>query len=648
VQEELQQDIVMQEAPLIEEEVEEVEHDVQFDANLAIDFPENGLKRLASDLLESVEEVTKARKEWIDNVEKAIKYLGLNLEDLENIPFKQATRTFDSTFLTCVIKAYATTRSELLPQNGPAGYLIESIESDALEEEATHYRDQLNYFLTVVDSAYYPDFEKFLLYTIVYGSGFKKVWYDKLLNRPKSRFIMPEDFVIDSDCSSILESNRLTHILRLSKREIILNQQNDSYLDVELPYLKSSYSSEIEEDEDYVSVTRLKDGTDLEMYTKRSLFPIYEVHTYINLEDYKNDVNMANAPEVPLPYIITIDKISMKVLSIRRNWDENDPEKKRNNFFVHYKYLPGFGVYGIGLAQMMGSNAISSTQMRRQLCDAASFKNFPGGLRTRGFKQQNDEIIIGPGQWPSVDTGGVPISEAFMQLPYAEPSLTLKELWLQTNESMREQSSASDMGILDSKEDIPTGTVIAALERKNVIQSSSLRSFHGSLSHELQLIDQIFRTIAQDYIREEIKIIPVSDPSVNSSLQRVMKAEAILRTSSQAPELHDMHAIFKMVYKAYGLDEKQIDEILPKQEMQPQGEEQAGIDPNALIMADIQQKAAEVEAKERIATERAETDVFKAQLDFEKEKAKIESNEDIAQLKSETELTKQGVSQNEY
>jgi hypothetical protein len=734
-----------------------------FYQNLTEDFSEEGLKKLSAFLLDSIDKDNLSRKEWMESVEKAKQYLGFSIEDLENVPFKQATRTFDTTLANSLIRFYSTVRAELLPQSGPTGFKINGIETEEILNRGEKVKDWLNYYLTTVDKAYYPDFERFLLYLGLYGSGFKKVYYDRILKRPISRFIMPQDFIIDGDCTSIIESNRLTHVLHLSKREIILNQQNNVYRDVELPYLKTLEINENDENDNYLN--KIKKDVDLDVYTKRSLFPIYEVHTYLNLEEYnKKDSFSKKENTVPLPYIVTIDKMSKEVLSIRRNWAEDDETQVRENYFIQYNYLPGFGIYGIGLAHLIGANAITLTKLLRQLVDAGSFKNLPAGLRAKGFKQQQNDIIVGPGEFVEVDTGGIPLAEAFMPLPYSEPSNVLRELRNEIMNQTKELSSTSEMGMLDSKEDIATGTVMAFLETQNRIQSAVLRSIHYSLTYELQLINKLFsktitaeqfsinqqqQEITSSDFSDEIAIIPVSDPATNSTIQRIMKARATMEVALQAPELHDLRNVFAMVYKSQGLDNQEIDSILkppPPQEeetlpldpinenvntlkglpvkaaiwqehaahklihgefakqnpdLQPillahikeheafeyliqmqqlLGQElppleqiqdpniqntialaianvlppveadqgQAPVDPNALLMADIQQKQAETAAKERIANLKAETDIFKAQLDFEKEKAKIESNEDMAKLKSETELTKQEYQNGNY
>lgn len=566
----------------------ELKRDNNFYANLAEDMDDSSRHKLSTYLLEQIDEDIEARKDWLTSVQKVKEYLGFSLEDLKDIPFAQSTRTFDTTLSTALIRFYATTRAELLPQSGPAGYKIQGQATEELEQKGELIRNWLNYFLTVKDYAYYSDFERFLLYLGLYGSGFKKVYYDKLSNKPISRFIMPEDFVIDGDCSSVLESERLTHILHLSKREIILKQQSGIYRECELPYLKGVDANDEDDDTD----SKKKDGIDLSVYTKQSLFAIYEVHAYLNLEDFTDSSNSNSSnstssthhsTEVPLPYVVTIDKISKEILAIRRNWDEQDEEKKRTNYFVQYNYLPGFGVYGIGLAHLLGSNAITLTKLLRQLVDAGSFKNLPGGLRTKGFKQQNNDLIVGPGEFVEIDTGGVPLSEAFMPLPYSEPSQTLRELRLEIVDQCRELGSTSELGMLESKEDIPTGTMLAALENNNRIQSAVMRSIHHSLSYELQLIEKLFRdtleyeefsfdssnsTIAAEDFINEVKIIPISDPSTNSKIQKIIKAQEVLRTAESLPDMHNMREVLRINYEAQGLSSEEIDKILPSDESQ--------------------------------------------------------------------------------
>jgi len=575
---------------------------------------------------------------------------------------------------------------------------------------------------------------------------------------------MSDDFIIDGDCTSIIDSHRLTHVLHLSKREILINQQKGIYRDVDLPCLKFGATND-----NPLSPEKIfkKEDFDVNVYEKPSLFDIYECHVYLTLEDFEADGKDTD-DNIPLPYIVTFEPKSKEILSLVRNWRENDPEKERINCFVHYKYLPGFGPRGLGLAHLLGSNAISLTTILRELIDAGKFKNLPGGLRQKGIKQQDNDIIVGPGQFPQIDTGGIPIKDAFVQLPYSEPSQTLRELRLEVISATEKLGSTSEMGMMDSKEDIATGTAMAFLETNNRIQSAVLKSIHYSLTQELQLLDSLFREtldtnfiqningeiITADDFADEVEVMPVSDPSVNGVVQRIMKAQAVMQLATQDPSIHNMREVFKLNYKAQGLDEETVSKILlpdpreQEQEIQPldpvteninalngqpikaaiwqdhaahkyvhaafadqinkelypnelaaimahikehdsyeylvnmqqligtelppiemisnpevqnqialavaQGLEESGataenetIDPAALLMADIQQRQEESEARERIANQKTESEAFKSQLGFEESKMKIESNEKIAVLKSETELTKQGIIDNE-
>lgn len=733
--------------------------EVSFNENLAEKISDEALKRLSTYLIEQIEKDVEASKPWFDSIKRAKEVLGFDIEEVKYQPFPHATKTYDTTLGNSLIRFYATTRTELLPPAGPVGYRIAGPTNEVLENKGEKVRNWLNYYLTIVDKAYYSDFERFLIHLGFNGSAFKKVYYDNLLKRPISRFIISDDFIIDGECTSILDSSRLTHVLHLSKREILLKQEKGLYRNIELSIFKSA-----SEMADPISKENIFDKEDFDknVYEHPSLFSIYECHVYVSLEDFENNGIKENNDSFPLPYIITLEPKSKEILSIRRNWEEDDSNKERINYFIQYNYLPGFGVRGLGLAHLLGSNAISLTTMLRELIDAGKFKNLPGGLRQKGIKQQENDLIVGPGQFVEVNTGGIPLAEAFMPLPYADPCRTLLDLMGLVQNNTKELGSTSELGMLTSREDIPTGTMLAGLEENNKIQSSVLKSIHYSLTQELQLIDKLFRKSmdmnfseevngefisANDFV-EEVEIIPISDPSVNSTVQRILKAQATLQLATQAPDLHNMREVFKLNYKAQGMDEDDIEKILkpdpatleaeiipldpiseninalkgqpikaaiwqehaahklahglfaqenpdiapimmahikehdayayllemqqllgaqlPPVEMiqnpevqnsialaiaerlEEKGIEEASnqgapIDPNALIMADIKQKEAETISREKIANLKAETDIFKAQLDFEKEKAKIESAEDIAQLKTQTELFKEGI-----
>ncbi len=625
---------------------EEQEEEENFYHNLAEDMDEASLKKLASYLANVTDEDITSRKDWIDSVEEVKKYLGFSLEDLKDMPFKQATRTFDTTFSTALIRFYASTRTELLPPTGPAGFKLKGSNEQELELKGENIKDWINYYLTVVDQPYYADMERFLLYLGLYGSVFRKVYFDPILNRPISRFILPKDFVVNNDCASILESSRLTHIQHLTKRDIILNIKNGIYReDVELDYLKNTNISNSSESDKSAA-----DDINLNIYTEHSTFPIYETHAYLNLEDYNDKSSNDDELTVPLPYIVTWCKDSMEILSIRRNWEPEDELRNRTNYFIQYNYLPGFGIYGLGLAHLIGTNAVSLTKILRMLLDAGAFKNLPGGLRVKGMQNQQNDLMVGPGEFIEVDTGGLSLKDSIMPLPYSEPSQSLMNLMEIIATKTSQLASTSETVLAESNPNQPVGTTLALLETSNRIQSAVLRGIHSSLSFELQLLYKMFKetitaeefsingrnsfVTAEDFT-DDLMITPVSDPSVESTTQRIMRAESVLKIASGAPQLHNMEEVYRKVYEALGVQD--IDAILnppPTEEGPPP------IDPNQLLMADIDQRTQETETKERIANLKAEVDIFRAQLEFEKNKLKLETETQLAELKAEIELLK--------
>lgn len=728
------------------------EDEGDFYKNLANHKSDEELKKMAVFLLDSIGQDIEANEKWMQSINKVKPYLGFDVEDITNEDFKGATKTFDTTLATAIIRYLATASPEFLPPDGPCGYVINGESTPHKEDKGDRVKRFLNNYFVRGDKGFYPDFKRFLFHLGFNGSACRKIYYDKFLNLPISRFIRMEDFIIDADCNSIEDSGRITHILHLSKREILLNQQRGIYRDVELPYLKTGEASD--EVIDKIG-QKNKDDVDLSGYEKRSLFPIYECHVDLNLDDFRQDGN-TDEKSIPLPYIIIIDPTSKQILSIRRNWREDDPLQKKINYFVLYDFFTGLGIRGLGLAHLMGTNAITLTTLIRVLTDAGKFQNLPGGMRKKGAKQQQNNITVGPGEWVTVDTGGEDLDKMFMPLPYGGPSQSLFELYKFQRETTKDIGAASELGMMSSKEDIATGTAMAFLETANRIPSAVLKSIHDSFNQELQLIYNMFKdTLSDDFSEyvngeevtiddfiDELEIIPVSDPSMNSSYQKAMKADMVVQSALQAPDIHNMREVYVYNYKSKGIVDQEIEklllpvqkeeEVLPldpasedmnmmlgkpvktakwqnhpahnivhgltaekypelaptifahmrehdaqerllemerilghelpplEQLMDPEiqnaialqlaqsipdnNSAEPAIDPKQeLILADIRQKEAENVIRERIANLKAETDIFKAQLDFEKEKAKIESAEDIAKLRAETELIKQEV-----
>ena len=562
--------------------------DDKFHANLAVNMKDGALKKLSEFLLSAIEDDIEARQPWLDLHNKFKKYTGYNGEDLDDKPFEHACRTVDSTLSTAIIRFCATTRAEMLPETGPAGFKIFGQETEELEYIATVRSQWLNYYLTVKDAEYYKDFEKFIYYLGFYGTIIRKVYYDNILKMPLSRFILPENFLVNIDCSTILDSDRLTHVLKLSAREVLLNQKNKIYRDVELPYLKVGDSNgHVEEDtpEDKTGISNYNSIIQLDVYDQRTLHDVYESHVFLNLEMFDEGFNSDEITEVAKPYIVTIDKESREVLRIERNWRETDKEFKRRKFFIAYQYYTGFDIWGQGLARMAGNGAITVTNMLRQTIDAATYQNLPAGFIQKGTtKQQITDITLGAGQWKFLDVTGN-IRDMFAPLPANGPSQGLMQLRQEIIGQMQDQLSTTELGMMESKEDIPTGTAVAFLKEKNKIQSAVLKSLHVSFSEELRLLDDIFKEvidreeffingeehiITKDHYIDSVQIVPVSDPSVNSTIERIMKAEAILQTAMQLPDKINTIEVIKMIFKAQGLSPDEIENLLVKdQEVEP-------------------------------------------------------------------------------
>jgi hypothetical protein len=635
----------------IDNEAEELAPpDATFNSNFADDIPESVRDKIAAYLEEVTEKDTKNRAPWLDIIEKAKTLLGFKIEEIQDgdngsirksnssIGNSAQVKTYDTTFSSSVLRLWATLRSELLPATGPVGFKIPSYFDRPLNENESNLltpnedydvkgemvRDILNEYLTVDDKGFYPDYDRFLLYLILYGCVFRKIYYDSITGKPLSRFIMPEDFLFDNNCSSITESNRLTHIRYLSKREILFNMQSGIFSKVDLDYLDSVGSSDGEEATD--------DSKAKQVDPTNSRFPFYETHEYLVLNDFFDNNNASEDYSIPLPYVITRCGSSNQIVSLTPNWDENDPTKTRINCFIHYNLFPGFDVFGLGLAQILGSNSKSLTSMQQMAIDAAIFQNFPGGMKAKGIKTTNNDLNILPGQFVTVETGNLSLRDSIMPLPYNGPSPALLEYINRITAQTQELASATEMGLTENNQNTPVGTTIALLEVSNRMQSAIMRTVHSSFSTELQLFYKMFNLPSLPAGKESLKVIPVSDPSVESSTQRIIKAESILKLASSNPELHNMREVYLKVYQALGVGD--IDKILLPEPAPQEQQEQQPIDPALQVqIADIEQRRLEVESKERLAHLNIEADGYKTQMSIELDKAKLEQEKYLAELK---------------
>lgn len=608
-----------------------------FNSNFASSIPEAVKDKIAAYLKEVTEKDKKNRAPWLDIIEKAKNLLGFKIEELQdggntnsyksNSSIGNATqiKTYDTTFSSSVLRLWATLRSELLPSTGPVGFRTDVSIDENYELKGEMVRDTLNEYLTVEDKGFYPDYDRFLLYLILYGCVFRKIYYDPITAKPLSRFIMPEDFLFDNNCSSIIESNRLTHIRYLSKREILFNMRSGIFSKVDLDYLDNVGSSDIEEVPDELKQKQVDPTI--------SRFPFYETHEYLVLNDFFDDSTLSEDYSIPLPYVITRCDTTNQIVSIAPNWHENDSTKTRINCFIHYNLFPGFDVFGLGLAQILGSNSKSLTSMQQMAIDAAIFQNFPGGMKSKGIKTTNNDLTILPGQFVTVETGNLSLRDSIMPLPYNGPSPALLEYINRITAQTQELASTTEAGLAENNQNTPVGTTIALLEVSNRMQSAIMRTVHSSFSEELQLFYKMFNLPTLPLNKESLKVIPVSDPSVESSTQRIIKAESILKLASSNPELHNMREVYLKVYQALGIND--IDKILlPETKPEEQQQEQQPIDPALQVqIADIEQRKLEVESKERLAHLNIEADGYKTQASIELDKEKLEQEKYLAELK---------------
>lgn len=551
-----------------------------FYENLADYLDEDVLTSVASNLLEGIDQDKESRQEWEQHIETGIKYSGSKMEGPKDSgPFISSCRAFDTTLSSAEMRYYATVKTELFPDGGPANTKTAGDSDAYLDDQSERIKLFMNYYLTQVDKEYYPDSERVIRWTSLAGSVFRKVYQDPILNRPIARFINPQDFIVNNNCVSILSSDRLTHVLHLSRKDILLRQMKGLYRDIDLP----DYDDDLDDNSVIKeTVNNIQGISPQQTEKKSSLLTLYEVHCDIDLEEAdsftkKDDKRV----EIPLPYIVTICATTRKIFSIYRNWKENDPSFSRRNYFVQYNYLPGLGLYGYSLTQLLGSNAIALTSILRQLIDRGTLCNFPGGLRVKGMRLENNDKPIGPGEFLEVETGGLPLRDAISPMPYGEPSSVLRELRNDVIQQTASLASIAESAIAESNPNAPVGTTMMNLEVSNKLQSVVLSSFRESLSYELQLLFDLFgeylpegpypfkvpgkevSVMRQDF-NDRVQIIPVSDPVLITGIQRNLQNQAVLQLAQAHPQFFNMKSVIEKTLQ--GLHVRDIESLMIQQE----------------------------------------------------------------------------------
>lgn len=530
-----------------------------FDANLAEFMEEGDLQSLASDLVALVDADINSRKEWSETFVKGLEVLGLRYEERTE-PWNGACGVFSTVLTEAAIRFQSECIAETFPAAGPVKTVIIGEVTQKTTEAADRVRDDMNYQLTEVMQEYRPEHERALFNLGLCGAAFKKVYFDPTLDRQVSVFIPAEDMILPYGASSLLTSERVTHMMRKTKNEVRKLQVAGFYRDIDLGD-PVRFPPEIEKkkaEEDGISI--IDDDR----------HQILEIHAEYDLPGYEHEDGIA------LPYVITIDRGTNHILSIRRNWNPDDKTYGRRQHFVQYTYIPGFGAYGFGLIHLIGGYAKAGTSLIRQLVDAGSLANLPGGLKSRGLRVKGDDTPIAPGEFRDVDVPSGSIRDNIMPLPYKEPSQVLMALLGNITEEARRLGAISDMKISDMSANAPVGTTLALLERQLKTMSAVQARVHFAMKQEFKLLRGIIRdyTPSQyNYTPEKadrkakredydlVEVIPVSDPNSSTMAQRIMQYQAAIQLAQGAPQIYDLPALHRQMLEVLGI--KNADKLVP-------------------------------------------------------------------------------------
>jgi len=530
-----------------------------FDANLADEMDEGELQKLASDLVELVDADISSRKEWVEMYVKGLDVLGMKYEERTE-PWLGACGVFSTVLTEAAVRFQSETIIETFPAQGPVKTEIIGAIDKLKEEAAERVREDMNYQLTEVMSEYRPEHEKMLYSLGLAGSAFKKVYFDPSLNRQIAVFIPAEDIIIPYGASSLKTSDRVAHIMRKTKNDMKKLQVAGFYRDVELgepQVIHTDIEKKKAEDQGFT-------------LTDDDRYQILEIHVDYDLPGYEDE------DEIALPYVVTIDRGTNKVLAIRRNWNPDDKRKLKRDHFVQYTYIPGFGAYGLGLIHLIGGYARAGTSIIRQLVDAGTLANLPGGLKARGLRIKGDDTPINPGEFRDVDVPSGAVKDNIMMLPYKEPSQVLLALLNQITDEGKRLGSIADMNISDMSANAPVGTTLALLERQLKTMSAVQARVHYSMKQEFKLLRDIIRDYTPDQYSfdpssgdrmakqedyDMVDVIPVSDPNSATMAQRIMQYQAVMQLAQQAPQIYDLPILHRQMIEVLGV--KNAEKLVP-------------------------------------------------------------------------------------
>ena len=540
-----------------------------FDSNLSEFVEEDDLEKMSSDLIADYETDKETRKDWEQGYTQGLDLLGFKYEERSQ-PFQGASGVTHPMLAESVTQFQAQAYKELLPAGGPVKCDIVGAVNPQVEEQSKRVRDYMNYQITSVMEEYDPDMDQMLFFLALAGSSFKKVYYDANLGRAVAKFIPVEDLVVPYHSTDLETAPRITHVLKQNKNEVRKSQVNGFYRDVDL---ESTIPNESAIQEKYNSIEGVS-PSDVQYDNECTLL---EIHCDLDIPGFE-DIGLDGEPTgIKLPYIITIDEGSGKVLSIYRNYKQEDPQKKKIQYFVHYRFLPGLGFYGFGLIHMLGGLSRSATSSLRQLIDAGTLSNLPAGFKARGLRIRDDDSPLQPGEFRDVDAPGGDLRANFVPLPYKEPSQTLFMLLSFCVDAGKRFAAVADAKISDSNNANPVGTTMAMIEQGTKVMSAIHKRMHYAQRVEFRLLARVFqlylppeypynvsggeRTIKVQDFDERIDIIPVSDPNIFSMSQRIQLAQAQLQLAQSNPQIHNAYEAYRRMYQALGV--QNVDAILP-------------------------------------------------------------------------------------
>ena len=638
-------------------------------ANLAEVLDENVLNPIGAELIDDYIDYKSSREDWERTYTNGLDLLGFKYERRTQ-PFRGASGATHPVLAEAVTQFQSLAYKELLPAEGPVRTQIVGLTTPERQQQADRVREYMNYQIMDVMKEYEPEFDQMLFYLPLSGSTFKKVYFDSVLNRPVSQFIQAEDLVVPYTATSLEDADAIIHVLKVSENNLRKQQVGGFYKDIELtPTDDAATTNQLDEAKRRIEGIRKTQEAD--MYT------LLEFHTYLDIEGFEDINPKTGEPTgIKLPYIVTVEEASRKILSIRRNWKQEDPKKEKIQYFVHFKFLPGLGFYGFGLIHMIGGLSRTATSALRQLIDAGTLSNLPAGFKTRGIRVRDDSQPIQPGEWRDVDAPGGNLRDSFMPLPFKEPSQTLLALMGVVVQAGQRFASIADMQVGDGNQQAAVGTTVALLERGSRTMSAIHKRIYAALKQEFGLLATQFknnlppeypydvvggqRQIKQADFDDKVDIIPVADPNIFSQTQRISLAQTEMQLAASNPGIHNTYEVYRNMYEALGV--KDIDKILvrpqPPQPKDPALEHidalagkpfQAfpGQDHRAHITSHISFMATNMAKNSPIVMASLEKNIFEHISIMAQEQSEIEFKNEIQQLQMMNQQMQQmGVQQN--